>query len=148
MDDEFGKELEVVVSLIRDTLPEFVWVAKDNYEQSLSKAGFRPDVWTRVLPNANQELYPEFCVLHSAEEYLYGSIPFLKKTCFLTRVQFAVSDLRMVKSGKEKHPNLSYCKLGQLIHRCLPTWTAGRSGLFFLLEKTVIFFFQFVDSSY
>jgi len=52
------------------------------HEQSLRKAGFRPDVWTRVLPNVNQELYPDFCVFHSAEEYLYDSIPFLKKNVF------------------------------------------------------------------
>jgi len=69
----------VVVSLFRDTLPEFVWGAKDNHEQSLSNEDFWPEVWTRVLPNVNQELFPDFCVFHSAEECLYGSIPFLKK---------------------------------------------------------------------
>jgi hypothetical protein len=134
--------VQVVVSLIRDTLPEFVWGTKDNHEQSLRKAGFRPEVWTRVLPNANQELYPDDCVFQSAEEYLYVSIPFLK-TCFLTRIQYAVSVLGMEKSGKEKYPNLSYCKLGQLIHRCLLTSTDGSIGLFFLLEKGYEWFFFF-----
>ena len=122
--------MQVVVFLIRDTLSEFVWGTKDNREQYLSKAGFRPEFWTRVLPNVNQELYSDDRVFQSADEYLYVSIPFLK-ACFLTRIQFAVSVLGMVKSGMEKHPDLSFSKLGQLIHRCLLTLTAGSSGLFF-----------------
>ena len=117
-----------------------VWGRKDNHEQSLRKAGFWPEVWTQVLPNVNQELYPDDCVFHSAEEYLCVSIPFLK-TCFLTRIKFAVPVLGMVKFGKEKYPNLSYYKLGQLIHRYLLTLTAGSSGLFFSFGKRLCMFF-------
>lgn len=141
----------MAVSLIRDTLPEFVWGARDNHDHSLSKIGFQAEVWTRVLPSVNQKLYPDFCVFQSAEQYLCVSIPFVKNAFPNSNSVCCIWPGNGEKSGKEKYPDFSYCKLGQLIHRCFLTLTAGRSDLFFFLsfgKGYDCFFFQFVVSFY